>query len=120
MSFLKLDKLKMHDLIKRKMTGTPEQFAKKMNCSKSSLYEKIKLMKEEGLPIEYCHTACTYYYSETVKLDFTLNIGGVDMEKIVGGQSSLTNYYENNFNTPDKSEWDNKTLLLKLSQWKLF
>lgn len=54
-------------LIRRKATGKPVQFARKLGISKSSLYDTINLMKEMGAPIEYCNSRQCYIYKyETI------------------------------------------------------
>ena len=52
----------MDNYIRRKATGTPEQFAKKMNLSRSALMEYIKLLKDLNAPIEYDDYKRSYYY----------------------------------------------------------
>ncbi|MEM9836775.1 MAG: hypothetical protein AAF828_09755 [Bacteroidota bacterium] len=58
---------RMHRMIKFKRSGTPEQFAAKMDMSLSSLYGAIKELKELGAPIGYCKTRQCYHYTETVE-----------------------------------------------------
>ena len=52
----------MDNCIRRKATGTPEEFAEKMNFSRSTLMEYIKLLKELNAPIEYDNLRKSYYY----------------------------------------------------------
>ncbi len=52
----------MDSYIRRKSTGTPEEFAEKMNLSRSALMEYIKLLKELNAPIEYDSYRKSYYY----------------------------------------------------------
>jgi predicted DNA-binding transcriptional regulator YafY len=70
MSFLKyLQRLERIDyLIRRKATGTPEEFAIQMNLSRSALMEYIREMKEIGAPIVYCRQRQSYYYKEEKQL----------------------------------------------------
>lgn len=51
-------------LIRRKGTGTPEQFAKRLGLSKSSWYNLKAEMENRGAPILYSKTLRTYYYME--------------------------------------------------------
>lgn len=53
---------RIHNLIRRKATGTPEEFSEKMGISVSMLYEYLKEMKELGAPIEYCKFRRSYHY----------------------------------------------------------
>jgi biotin operon repressor len=54
MSLLKyIDRLKrMDDLIRRKATGSPEEFSQKLNISRSQLLQDLKELKELGAPID--------------------------------------------------------------------
>ena len=58
-----LDRIKkMDDLIRRKATGTPEEFAEKMGLSRIALLKYIKLLKEMNAPIEYDYNRRSYHY----------------------------------------------------------
>ena len=62
----RLQKLEQMDaLIQRKGTGTPEQFAKRLNLTRSTFYrhlEQLSIQKEKK--ISYCTKRQTYYYDE--------------------------------------------------------
>jgi predicted DNA-binding transcriptional regulator YafY len=70
MSILKyVDRLKrMDDLIRRKATGTPEQFAEMLQISPSQLYSDLKEMRQMGAPIQYSETRKSYVYEKSCKL----------------------------------------------------
>jgi hypothetical protein len=72
MSFLKyLQRLERIDyLIRRKATGTPEEFASRMNLCRSALMGYIREMKKLGAPIAYCKQRQSYYYEEEKQLFF--------------------------------------------------
>jgi len=55
---------KMDALIKRKSTGTPHEFARRMDLSESALYEYLVVLKQLGAPVKYCRRRRSYYYSE--------------------------------------------------------
>ena len=44
---------RMDALIKRKSTGTPFQLARRLNISRSSVHNYIKILKEFGAPVVY-------------------------------------------------------------------
>ncbi len=44
----------MHQLIRLKATGTPEQFANKLGYSERQVFRLINAMKSKGFPIIYC------------------------------------------------------------------
>lgn len=61
--FKSIDRLRrMDDLIRRKATGTPNEFAEKLGLSPSQLFLVLKEMKELGTPIQYCTVRKSYYY----------------------------------------------------------
>ncbi len=50
-------------LIATRATGTPAQFAQKLDISESTLYEFLKVLKELDAPIEFDSNRNTYYYT---------------------------------------------------------
>ncbi|MEQ8339183.1 MAG: HTH domain-containing protein [Cyclobacteriaceae bacterium] len=58
----------MDDLIRRRATGSSDEFANKLGISRSSLMEYIKLLKELNAPISFDHYNNTYYYLINCKL----------------------------------------------------
>ena len=70
MSIIKyLDRIKrMDDLIRRKATGTPDEFAERLDLSRSALMKYLKLLKEINAPLEYDQYRRTYYYVFPCKL----------------------------------------------------
>jgi predicted DNA-binding transcriptional regulator YafY len=62
---------RMDSLIRTKATGTPNELARKLNVSPSTIYEYLLLMKNIlGAPIHYCKIRKSYYYSKRGKLNF--------------------------------------------------
>ena len=66
MRFLEqLNKLKrIHLLIKRKGTGTPEKLAERLNSSRASIFRDIETLKKLGAPIKYDRDRPGYYYED--------------------------------------------------------
>lgn len=58
---------RMHELIRYKRTGKPDQFARKMGLSESMLYNLLKELKELGAPIAYCRYRESYEYMHPVE-----------------------------------------------------
>ena len=54
----------MDYLIKAKMTGNPQQFAEKLNISRSTLWENLQEIKLLGCKIDYCRDRETYIYED--------------------------------------------------------
>jgi len=64
----KIERVKrMHDLIRYKRTGKPDQFARKMGLSIRSLYSELKELKSLGAPIAYCNYRESYEYVHPVE-----------------------------------------------------
>lgn len=58
----------MDDLIRRKATGTPEEFAKKLGICKSLLMLNLREIKKMGAPLKYDTNRSSYYYTEACKI----------------------------------------------------
>jgi hypothetical protein len=102
MSFLKyLHRLeRIDDLIRRKATGNPKEFANKMSLCRSALMGYIREMKELGAPIAYCRRRESYYYEEEKELfiGFAKNRLAKEQERAIGGG---TNFFQRYFIGPD-------------------
>ena len=85
---------RIHELIRRKRTGTPTHFAEKLGMSKRSLFMYIDLMRTMGAPIEYCKNTERYSYSHDVdfKIGFLQSSGS---SKIIGGKSNIFSLVQN-------------------------
>lgn len=70
-----LDQIKLlkriHNLIKRKGTGSPEQFATRLEISRASVFRQIKILKMLGAKIQYSHDRESYVYEEEFSLNFS-------------------------------------------------
>ena len=71
---------RMDDLIRRKATGTPEEFAGRLKISPSQLYADLKEMRQMGAPILYCHNRKSYYYENDCKLVFDFMVDGHEIK----------------------------------------
>ncbi|MEK6783555.1 MAG: hypothetical protein AABY93_17765 [Bacteroidota bacterium] len=92
MSLLKyIDRLKrMDDLIRRKATGTPEDFAQRLGIKKTMLMEELQELKALGAEVTYCRMTESYYYLNP----FVLKIGidKNDQTMVKGGQNCFQNF----------------------------
>lgn len=59
---------RMDLLIALKATGSPEEFASKMNLSRSTLFETLQEMKGMGVDIRYSNIRETYYYGDARRI----------------------------------------------------
>jgi len=75
---------RLHELIKRKATGTPKELATRLSISERTVYDCIDIMKSMNAPIYYCRSNKSYCYEYPVDCSFgfrSLDSGG----KIYGG-----------------------------------
>ncbi len=59
---------RLHALILTKSTSTPEQLAKRLFLTLSTLYSMLHLMKERGAPIIYNKNRPSYQYEFDVSI----------------------------------------------------
>jgi hypothetical protein len=83
---------RLHELIRRKATGTPEQLADKFNVSLGTIHNFIKTLRNKGLPIAYCRDRQTYYYEFEVDVFLFVVKAKEDSNKIRGGEN-IFNYF---------------------------
>ncbi|HFA49584.1 MAG TPA: helix-turn-helix domain-containing protein [Bacteroidetes bacterium] len=62
--------IRLHYLIKRKATGTPDELAKRLSISRSALYNYIEVLRDLGAQITYCRSRQTFHYYEEFELSF--------------------------------------------------
>ena len=55
---------RMHELILQENTGTPDEFARRMQISRRTLNNMIKRFNDFDVPIKYSRTRLTYYYNQ--------------------------------------------------------
>ena len=65
---------KAHQLILEEKTGTPSEFANKLNISKSQLYNLIGILKEYDAPIKSCKKINSFYYSKPFFLELKYSL----------------------------------------------
>ena len=79
---------KMHELIIQTKTGTPNEFASKLNIRSSQLYNILEEMKSKGFPIVYSRILRSYTYNEACELRVKYSVEllkGPEIIKIIGG-----------------------------------
>jgi hypothetical protein len=67
-------KKQMHRLISNETTGTPLEFAQKIDCSRSQLYIIIESLKKDKAPIKYSKSSQTFYYDGHFELKFEFSL----------------------------------------------
>ena len=70
-----LDRIsKMHKLVSRQITGTPEEFADQLGVSRTSLYELIDELRSRGAPIAYSKSSKTFFYRQPYDIAITCSL----------------------------------------------
>jgi len=100
--------LRLHELICRKRTGTPEQLARKLDCCKRSALYKLEQLKEHGFPIAWDTYRQTYYYTVPVSVNISIVLGEKEMRTIIGGCAHALS--ENSYPGAKKLHWLNRIL----------
>ena len=80
---------RLHNLIKRKGTGTPEELAEKFDVSVGTIKNLLKVLKDKDFPIAYCRDRKTYYYEYEIELIVFKAEPKEDLRKIRGGENNL-------------------------------
>jgi ribosomal protein S25 len=64
MKLINIEKLdRIHNMIRREATGTPEEFAERLKISRSTLFNTLKYLKENmDAPIIYNNSKKSYTY----------------------------------------------------------
>lgn len=64
----------MHKLVSRQKTGTPDELARRLGVSRTSLYELIDELRSRGAPISYSKSAKTFFYSQPYDIAVTCTL----------------------------------------------
>ncbi|MBK9491342.1 MAG: HTH domain-containing protein [Haliscomenobacter sp.] len=90
MAIKQLDRLKRLDtLIHQGKTGAPDELARRLDLSRSQLYNILDELKDLGAPIEYDRSARSFYYRDTfriVTVAYVEFITPQGAERIYGGK----------------------------------
>ncbi len=77
---------RLDQLIRLKMTGSPNELAFRLNTSKRTIYRTINALKELGCPVYFCKNRISYCYKTDGKLIIRFEaIEKSDLRKIKGG-----------------------------------
>jgi len=78
---------RIHSLVMRKSTGSPEEFARKMNLSRSALLKDLSELKALGFPIEYDKHRNSYRYNlDKMENGASFDVPPEVLKKIFGGK----------------------------------
>jgi len=89
---------KAHKLIRQSKTGSPKEFASKLNISKRQFYNILKYLKEIDAPIEYNKKIKTYFYTSSFDLLINISVQVLIEDEIRNIYAGSTFYNNNNNN----------------------
>lgn len=69
-------------LIRTKATGSPREFAAKLNISERQLYRILEEYREIGFPIKYSKERESYFYECQTSIKIELLVGEIKILKI--------------------------------------
>jgi len=86
----KLDRI--HHLIRRKATGTPDELARRIGMSVSRLYQILSYLRDEmHAPINYSRINCSYEYEFPTNFNLDFNrerLYQTEIETVSGGNNN--------------------------------
>jgi predicted transcriptional regulator len=88
---------RLHKLIQAENTGQPDELAKRLGISRSSLYNMIDELKSYDAPIKYSRAGETFLYTKTfdLKIECTLKVieNEENLRNISGGMKIIPSVY---------------------------
>ena len=100
---------RLHLLIRRKATGSPNELANKLGLSKRQTLEYVRELKDLDIPIAYCKHTKTYYYEKDVIFKFEFRtLSKEELSKIEARNREINyNFFYTNFQTAIKPQCKN-------------
>ena len=83
---------KIHQLIKKRNTGSPNELANRLKISRRQLYNVIEYLKEIEAPLIFSRKNNTFYYEHEFDLLINVNVQVMvneELRTIYGGQTIL-------------------------------
>lgn len=88
---------RLHELIKYRRTGTPEQLARRLNLSTSMVFKLMEELRLREAPIEYSRQLGSYYYTTQylmkIQIDFR-PLGEDEKIRFEGGKTCFYTGFE--------------------------
>ena len=98
---------RLDQLIRMKATGTPKELAKRMQVSRSTLYNILEFMKMQGVEIYYSPERKSFCYKTEVYFCFGFSIEKVKLKQVKGGKG---NNFWNFLGSPEFLDCDDVSL----------
>lgn len=98
-TFKQLERLrKAHELIKQEKTGSPKEFANKLNVSERETYRIIEYLKELDAKIDFSRTINSYFYEDSFDLLVNVSVQVLvnkELKTIYAGSTFLQENFQN-------------------------
>jgi predicted DNA-binding transcriptional regulator YafY len=78
---------RMDELIRRRATGTPDEFASLLGISKSMLMVNLAELKEMGAPVSYDTMRRHYFYERECSFSLGFQLSKTESQVIKGGRN---------------------------------
>ncbi len=75
---------RLHEMIKYRRTGTPQQLPRRLNLSTSMVYKLMDELKLREVPIEYSRQLGSYYYSRSFQMKISIDFKTIAEEELPG------------------------------------
>ena len=72
---------RIHKLIQRKATGTPEEFAEKLHIRKRQVYNILDEFRGYGANIKYNRMRGTFYYDNDFEIVLKINVNSLSNQE---------------------------------------
>jgi len=86
----------MEKLIRQRCTGTPDELARRLSISRTTLYEIIEELKTYGIEVKYCRTRCSFYYNGEAFLNIHFSVTEItdpeELKNINGGAKIFSSF----------------------------
>src|SRR5690606_29350198 len=84
---------RLHEMIKYRRTGTPQQLAKRLNLSTSMVFRLLEELRLNEAPIEYSRQMRTYYYSRNFLMKIQVDFKSLCEEEKKNYRGGASYYY---------------------------
>jgi hypothetical protein len=65
--------IRIHSLIQREATGSPDVFASRLNLRRRQLYNILSEFRDSGAEIKYSHFKMSFYYTNEFDITFEIS-----------------------------------------------
>jgi hypothetical protein len=71
----------IHNLIQRRSTGPPDEFAAKLHLKRRQLYNVLEQFRDCGAIIKYSRISSSFYYVNNFEIHIEIKADSIDVRK---------------------------------------